>query len=83
MNTVKVKQAEVTELLSLSAKTGKLSVPYWLDWDRFTMQPGSITGGIWKVDGMTRNVLNILPQISLIAFAGENNCSVQDIDLLN
>ena len=74
MNTVKVKQAEVTELLSLSAKTGKLSVPYWLDWDRFTMQPGSITGGIWKVDGMTRNVLNILPQISLIAFAGENNC---------
>jgi len=78
-----VMQEEVKELLSLSAKTGKLTVPYWLDWDRFTMQPGSIPGGIWKVDRMMRNALYILPQIMLIACTGKNNCSVQDIDLLN
>jgi len=76
-------QEAVKELLSLSAKKGKLIVPYWLKWDHFTTQSGSITGGVWKVDGMMKNALYVLPQIMLIAFSGERNCSVQDTDLLN
>ena len=70
-------QANVKELLALD----KLQVPYFLDYDRIAMQPGSLKKGEWCLDGLSRNLLYLIPQLTLVAFASKKNESIHDYKL--
>ncbi len=71
-------QEGVTALLAIK----KMKVPFYLDYERIATQPGDLkVGKEWRLDGLSRNLLYLIPQITLVAFASQRNQSVHDYKL--
>lgn len=72
-------QTAAKELLAIDG----LQPPFYFDYDRLSQQPGDLKKNGWHLDGFSRNLIYLIPQLTLIAVATMQNATIHDNKILN